>query len=326
MEMISKDIDNFPPSDKGPYRKVGDKSAPLISIIIPTFNRSERLSQAVESALKQTYKNIEVIIVNDNVADSEQDRATEKVADAYCEKDIRTRSIHTDGKVGGGRARNIACRHACGDYLAFLDDDDVFLPDKIETQLEFMQAGDYEMTWQDIAWYNDEGKLVEYRRLDHCSDYSKEGLLRAHLLIPISPTSIFMIKKNLFDRTEGFGEVATGQDWWLMLRCIEAGAKIGYMPGVHVHQYLHNGERLSLGVNKIEGEKARHNAISAYYPSLSKEDIVYIEFRHNAVLAVSSARSKAFIKAIKYLFNAFTISPSLFFNEGIKLIKSSKEA
>ena len=86
-----------------------------------------------------------------------------------------------------------------------------------------------------------------------------------------------MLRRDLFERTEGFGEVATGQDWWLMLRCIEAGAKMGYLPEVHVRQYLHSGERLSLGQNKIDGESARHAKVREYYyPLLSKKERRYV--------------------------------------------------
>ncbi|MCI2242813.1 glycosyltransferase family 2 protein [Adlercreutzia faecimuris] len=304
---------------------IASEANPLVSVVVPTFKRPDRLPDALDSILSQSYKNLEIIVVNDNVLCSDYDVGTESIISVYRKMDSRVRAVHTSGQVGGGRARNIACKEALGEYLAFLDDDDVFLPDKIETQLAFMQSGGYEMSWQDIAWYSERGRLVESRRLDHCQDFSKEGLLRAHLLIPISPTAIYMLKRSLFERTDGFGEVATGQDWWLMLRCIEAGARIGYMPGVHVHQRLHDGERLSLGENKIVGEEARHDAVRTYYPQLPEKDVRYIEFRHNAVLAFSSIRSGALAKGALFAFKALACSPVAFFSEGLKFIRSGKK-
>lgn len=296
----------------------------LVSVIVPTFKRADRLPVALDSLLAQDHQNIEVVVVNDNVPDSEWDDSTQELIDHYVTVDTRVCSVHTAGATGGGAARNLACREARGEYLAFLDDDDEFLPDKVSTQLSFMLEWGLDMSWQDVSWYDEHGRLVEHRRLDHCRDYSREGLLRAHLLTPISPTSIYMLKRSLFERTEGFGEVVTGQDWWLMLRCIEAGARIGYMPGVHVRQYLHSGGRLSVGKNKIDGEKFRHEKVREYYPLLSKREISYVEFRHNAVLAFACSRGGKYIDAARYAFRALWASPLACVQEGFKFFTKGK--
>jgi hypothetical protein len=133
-----------------------------------------------------------------------------------------------------------------------------------------------------------------------------------------------MLKKSLFDKTDGFGEVPTGQDWWLMLRCIEADANIGYMPGVHVRQLLHDGERLSLGKNKLEGERLRHDKVREYYPVLPEKDIRYIEFRHNAVLAVSCKRSRKYVDCVKYGLRAIAASPRACILKGFDFLVNGK--
>lgn len=299
-----------------------DSATPLVSVIVPTYKRADRLKKALCSITSQSYSNLEIVVVNDNIPGSDWDLSTTQALQEFC--DSRLKVLHTSGQSGGGAARNFACRRASGEYLAFLDDDDEFLSDKVETQLNFMLERELDMSWQDISWYDESGKLVEHRRLNHCHDFSQQGLLRAHLLTPISPTSIYMLKKSLFDRTEGFGEVATGQDWWLMLRCIEAGARMGYMPEVHVHQYLHSGERLSLGKNKVDGEVARHEVVRSYYPLLSKKDVRYIEFRHNAVLAFAMKRSHRPSQAMLYAFKAMAASPVACFTEALKFFGKAK--
>ena len=296
----------------------------LISVIVPTYMRADRLPNAIDSILRQSFRNIEIIIVNDNALGSDWDKKTEELIARYALNDPRVHTIHTTGKIGGGAARNLGCSKAHGAYLAFLDDDDEYLPDKLETQLLFMLQNDLEMSWQDISWYDERGNLVEHRRLNHCSDFSSNGILRAHLLTPISPTSIYMLKRSLFEKTKGFGEVATGQDWWLMLRCIEANARIGYMPEVHVRQYLHKGDRLSLGENKIEGERARHKKVQEYYSLLSKEEISYVEFRHNAVLAFACLRSSRRLDAIRYLIRAICASPLACIREAFNFFIKAK--
>lgn len=293
-----------------------------MSVIVPTYKRADRLKKALCSITSQSYSNLEIVVVNDNIPGSDWDLSTTQALQEFC--DSRLKVLHTSGQSGGGAARNFACRRASGEYLAFLDDDDEFLSDKVETQLNFMLERELDMSWQDVSWYDESGKLVEHRRLNHCHGFSQQGLLRAHLLTPISPTSIYMLKKSLFDRTEGFGEVATGQDWWLMLRCIEAGARMGYMPEVHVHQYLHSGERLSLGKNKVDGEVARHEVVRSYYPLLSKKDVRYIEFRHNAVLAFAMKRSHRPSQAMLYAFKAMAASPVACFTEALKFFGKAK--
>ncbi|WP_270848403.1 glycosyltransferase family 2 protein [Candidatus Collinsella stercoripullorum] len=296
----------------------------LVSVIVPTFRRADRLPAALDSVLAQDYRNLEVVVANDNMPGSEWDGRTDALLARYGSTDPRVRIVHTVGGTGGGAARNLACAAARGEYLAFLDDDDEFLPDKVSTQLAFMLERDLDMSWQDVSWFDERGRLVEHRRLDHCRDFSREGLLRAHLLTPISPTSIYMLKRSLFERTEGFGEVATGQDWWLMLRCIEAGASIGYMPEVHVRQHLHSDGRLSVGQNKIDGEEARHEKVREYYPLLTREEISYVEFRHNAALAFACVRGGRRADAVRYAARALRASPSACVREGFKFFTRGK--
>lgn len=298
---------------------------PLVSVIVPTYKRADKIARAIASILNQTYVNFEIVIVDDNGPESPYRAKTRRALDAMNASD-KICIVETVGSTGGGAARNFAVNHANGEYLAFLDDDDEFKVDKLEKQLCFMLENGLEMSYQDVEWFTEDGKLVERRTLNHAEAYDRASLLRAHLLTPISPTSIYMIKKSLFDRTDGFGEVKTGQDWFLMLRCIEAGGKIMYMPGAYVKQYLHDGERLSTGQNKIDGEVMRHEIVKGYYPQLSKKDIKFIEFRHNAVLAFSCARSHNIAGAVKYAVRAFVASPVDSLLEGIEFFSRGKRA
>ena len=297
---------------------------PLISIIVPTCKRADMLERAIDSILNQTYSNIEIVVVNDNVPDSELDLKTKATLLKYRE-DGRVKCIATTGLTGGGAARNLAIKHTKGEYVAFLDDDDRFLPDKLETQYNFMIEHDLDMCFQDVKWVNEKEKLVEFRKMDYVTDFSKDNLIRQHILHSISPTAIYMIKRKELIKTEGFGEVIMGQDWFLMLRCIEAGLKIGYMPGAYVVQYLHSGERISLGDNKIKGENLLYEYKRKYFGYLTKNDIKYVDFRHYAVLAFTCFRSKRVLKAIGYALRTFFVSPLMCFSEAKKYFKSKDQ-
>ena len=301
---------------------------PLVSVIIPTYKRADRINHAVDSVVAQTYgiDNIEIIVVSDNKKEFPEYADTDRKLKEY-QQLPHFQLIHTAGGTGGGAARNYSCKYATGEYLAFLDDDDEFLPDKIETQVQFMQSNHLDMSYQDVSWYDfNSKKLVEHRRLNHVTDFSKNGLLQAHMVTPIAPTAIYMLTGQLFDQTDGFGEVPVGQDWFLMLRCIEAGAKIGYMPEVHVHQYLYDGERLSLGTNKINGENNLYKVRQSYFPILTPAQRKYVKFRHYAVLAFACKRSKRWAEAVKYALCAVASSPMYCLKEAPKYFGKAKKA
>lgn len=287
----------------------------IVSVIVPTCGRASMIRRAIESIITQSYPHVELIVVNDNVPGSADSLDTLAELARYGDQ---LRIISTPGRIGGGAARNLGCAQARGSYLAFLDDDDVFLEDKIAHQVNFMIENELEMSYQDVAWFTENGKLTELRALNHASGYSRQELLRAHLRVPIAPTSIYMMRADAFERTSGFGNTKTGQDWHLMLSCIQAGLRIGYMPGVYVRQILHSEGRLSLGMNKVQGELERHGIVRSFYSILTKREIRFIEFRHSAVLAVSSYRSGLPKQCLGHLVNAFLKSPADFMVEGWK--------
>lgn len=281
---------------------------PLISVIIPTFERSDLLLRALESVFHQTWTNVEVVVVDDNIPGSDWQRKTQDVLEPYNRRE-NFLYLTTTGKTGGGAARNLAIRQCHGEYVAFLDDDDRYLPDKLEKQVVFMMEHQLDASYQDVKWVDSNEKLVEFRKMDYTTDFSTNGLLKAHILHSIAPTAIYMIRREKLLETEGFGEVCSGQDFILMLRCIENGMKIGYMPGAYVIQYLHNGKRISLGDNKIRGENNLYQLKHRYFGLLSRREQGYVKFRHYAVLAFASLRSHRLLRAVGYAFITVLASP-----------------
>jgi GalNAc5-diNAcBac-PP-undecaprenol beta-1,3-glucosyltransferase len=100
----------------------------LISVVIPTFNRSRIVPRAIESVRRQTYKNLEILVVDDGSPDD-----TRKVVDAIA--DSRIRYIRHEKNKGLPAARNTGIQEAKGEFVAFLDDDDEWRKDKLEKQL-----------------------------------------------------------------------------------------------------------------------------------------------------------------------------------------------
>ena len=280
---------------------------PLVSVIVPTYKRSAFLARAIDSILNQTYKNIEIVLVDDNVEGTEEFLETGKVLEKYRDK---INYVKTPGQLGGGAARNFSFKFIHGEFVAFLDDDDCFKPEKIEKQLAFMMENQLDMSYQDVEWHdNRNDRLVELRKMDRVKDFSQEGMLRAHIVSTISPTAIYMIKYSALMKTDGFGEVPRGQDTIFMLRCIEAGLKIRYMPGSYVIQYIHDSERTSNGRNFVRGQRQLYELLCSYKPILSPKERRYVDFRFNAVCAFALMRDKRPFGAAWFALRAVMISP-----------------
>lgn len=112
----------------------------LVSIVIPTYKRSTMLARAIRSVVNQTYKNIEVLVVDDNEPGDEFSIAVKRLIDKleYSQVKLVTQPKHINGAV----ARNAGIRAAKGEYICFLDDDDLYLPNKIEQQIEYLKQQD----------------------------------------------------------------------------------------------------------------------------------------------------------------------------------------
>ncbi len=103
---------------------------PKVSVIIPTYNRADLLPRAIESVLNQTFKDFELIIVDDGSTDN-----TKEIVEQYQKKDERIKYLWEENFGGPAKPYNLALKQCQGEYIAFLDHDDMWLPEKLEKQL-----------------------------------------------------------------------------------------------------------------------------------------------------------------------------------------------
>ncbi|MBP1971486.1 teichuronic acid biosynthesis glycosyltransferase TuaG [Virgibacillus natechei] len=129
-----------------------NKQNPLISIITPAYNAEKFISQTIESALRQTYSNWEMILVDDR----SMDRTVEYIK-GYQEQDDRIKLIKLEENSGSAIARNTAMEAAKGRYFAFLDSDDLWTADKLEKQLRFMQEKDIAFSFTKYVIVQEDG-------------------------------------------------------------------------------------------------------------------------------------------------------------------------
>jgi glycosyltransferase involved in cell wall biosynthesis len=124
----------------------------LVSIITPSYNSSKFVSQTIESVLAQTYPHWEMIIVDDVSPDH-----SNTIIEEYTRKDSRIKLIKLEKNSGPATARNRAIKEATGRYIAFLDADDLWLPEKLEKQLAFLKHNDLAFTYSSYHLIDEEG-------------------------------------------------------------------------------------------------------------------------------------------------------------------------
>lgn len=128
----------------------------LVSVITPTYNCGRFIAQTIETIQAQTYENWEMIIVDDCSTDD-----TKAVVDGYREKDSRIKYHCLEVNSGAAVARTKAMELAQGEYMAFCDSDDLWMPDKLERQLAFMQEKGYAFTCTAYEQIDEEGNSLE---------------------------------------------------------------------------------------------------------------------------------------------------------------------
>ena len=126
---------------------------PVISVITPNYNCIKFISKTIESVIAQTYQKWEMIIVDDCSTDGSYEVAME-----YAKKDVRIKVYRMEHRNGAAICRNKAIELSCGQYLAYLDSDDLWLPEKLEKQLHFMQENDCDFSFTEYEHIDEEGK------------------------------------------------------------------------------------------------------------------------------------------------------------------------
>ncbi|WP_421823932.1 glycosyltransferase family 2 protein [Flagellimonas oceanensis] len=129
----------------------------MVSIITPVFNSQKYISECISSVLDQTYKNWEHILVDDCSTDN-----SAQIIKGFAEKDDRIRYVKLSKNSGAGVARNKAIELAKGDYIAFLDSDDLWSPVKLEKQISFMEINKYAFSYSDYYVIKDNIKTPLY--------------------------------------------------------------------------------------------------------------------------------------------------------------------
>ena len=227
-----------------------DYYMPLVSIVIPAYNASNYLAEAIDSALAQTYPNVEIIVVNDG---SKDDGATERIALSYGEK------IRYISKENGGSssALNVGIANMSGEWFSWLSHDDLYLPDKLETQVRYIQSLGIETSKLSkhlffSAWdlIDASGKTIRAFDQKHADSLAKQinhlthnGYLIAEPTEHVYHGCSCLVHKDAFSEVGSFDEklrLLNDADLWY--RLYSAGYAVHFIPKVLVKGRIHRAQ------------------------------------------------------------------------------------
>jgi glycosyltransferase involved in cell wall biosynthesis len=259
--------------------------SPAVSVVLPTYNRLQYLPQAVESVLAQTFTDLELIIADDG--SDEPTRAYLRT----CEPLPRVRVMLLPRLGNPGAIRNIALREARGEYIAFLDSDDFWMPAKLELQLAALRASaDCQWSYTEYIQINHAGESTNSRRSPH--RVLREGHIFEHLMklrVGVATPTV-MVRRELLDRAGGFDEqqgLHEDHQLWLRLSLL---SKIRVITEPLACIRRHDEHFSSTGIPSFQ---ARRKALTRIAPlPMSRRDRSIFRTqraRNDAVLALAFA-------------------------------------
>lgn len=220
----------------------------MISIVIPTYKRVDYLERLLKSIEKQTYKEFEIIIVDDNSPNKEE---YEKLISKYRKVFKDLAYLRNETNKGAPYSRNRGIKQAKYEYIALVDDDDEWLPEKLEKQIKVFQNGSSKLgivyTWTDVV--NSKGEvLYQYR-------YEFEGNPRKEILKGcFIPSPSVMVKKSHICRAGLFDErLPSCQDWDMWTRMILNGSECKVVRSVETFYHKHESESIGRSKKAFEG-------------------------------------------------------------------------
>jgi glycosyltransferase involved in cell wall biosynthesis len=271
------------------------KYNPLVSVVMPTYNRARLLSRAVNSVLDQTYPNFELIVVDDCSTDG-----TEGVMQGF--QDDRIRYIRHEKNQGAPIARNTGIRAAKGKYIAFQDSDDVWLSTKLEKQVNAFNSAPSDLG----VIYTSFWLISDYEKTLIPSSYLKQTEGKIHdVLLKMNFVSLSsaVVKRECFEKVGMFENIPRFQDWELWLRISQ------YYYFKHLREPLVKVYRQSDSISRNTDVliTARKYILSKYYNELSKNSKLLS--KHYSDIGIFLCSKGDIKEGRKYFFKAVSVNP-----------------
>lgn len=189
-----------------------------------------------------------------------------------------------------------------------------------------MLAEDCDLSFTNLTLVNERKEIVDFRDHSGVDRFDNEYLLKYHLMRHLTGTPTFMYKAEKLREIGGFNDAKVSQEFYLMLKSIEAGLKIRYMNESDVIAYRHSDGGISHGQTKINGEKYLYEFKQQYFDRFTAKERRFITFRYYAVMAVAYIRNKNYFKALGSAIRMFFTSPLHLLKEGLRFISNKSKA
>lgn len=267
----------------------------LVSCIIPTYKRSDTLLRAVRSILNQTYKNLEIIVVDDNEPNDKYSLEVQKKLNTIT--DDRLKYLQQERHINGAAARNVGIRAAQGEYIAFLDDDDEWIENKLEVQIRELESNTEFNAISCLYTIYKNGEPIR-----KCALYSKENLHKKVIDRSVSIfTSTVLFRKQSLDESGYFDEnLLRHQDLQLLLDFLYVNKMLvlhEYLVLLHVDD---SGNRPNLD-KFIEVKQQFFKKISSHLEIYNKSEQKNILASHYFEIILVALREKKLVVIFKYL-------------------------
>jgi glycosyltransferase involved in cell wall biosynthesis len=276
-----------------------------VSVIIPSYNSALTIERAIKSVLFQTYKAIEVVVVDDGSSDNTVKYVTEHFPDV---------KIVCQENKGPAAARNSGIKNSTGDFLAFLDADDSWVPEKIECQMNEMllSASVGLVTCGSFIVEDESASFVQLRDINYLnrSQLAKSLLERNRL----GGCSYILVRRSCFQNVGIFDEsllVSEDRDMWFRI-ALKYDCRSVNKP--LLHYYVSSGSQSSDPRKNIDGQLKFLNKIFSQYPGIakgfSKRGLYVYHFYKSSWSFLEAGNAKM---ARKYILKAIQADPLLFF-------------
>ncbi len=207
---------------------------PLVSVIIPMFNRENTIERAIKSVLEQSYQNIELIIIDDNSSDNSVDVAQRYVDDA------RVKLIALPNNLGANVARNVGISNAKGDYIAFQDSDDEWMCEKLQVQMQYMNDKNLNAVFSAFTSIRYDNYVKQFPDTNTNVEIGEKGIENVLRRKNVISTQTLIISKEIVETVGCFDEeMPRFQDYEYVVRIIQK-YKIGYIEKPLVKVYRQN--------------------------------------------------------------------------------------
>jgi len=275
----------------------------LVTVVIPNYNYGAFLREAIDSVLAQTYDNIEVVVVDDGSSD-----VSRTVIESYSG---RIRPIFQQNK-GVSAARNAGAAIGSGEFLAFLDADDVWLPDKVEKQMKVFEGNEkiglVHVGFVEIDLKGERGKTF----IEGKAGRVAEDMLKFEGPVILAGGSGFVLRKSIFDAVGGFDErLSTSADWDIAFQSAYR-CEVGFVPEPLLKYRMHGSNMHSnIAVMERDTEIAWAKAFETLGDEVGTSGRRYYYARLYRVLAGSYFQNRQYAGFARNFVKSIFLSPSL---------------